>query len=638
MIDKNYKKRWYFMRGDKLTILGLFLLILSSIVLAEISHPAAEILPGEFPAGDYKFTGYVNVTDKLHTPEVCLDGDCQTSWAVGGGSTYWNLTGENLFPSNLSYKVGIAKTNPEYTLDVGGYVRAARYYVASGWAEIRPEIDADRTIYFNSTTSNLNGGWAFIHANQSNMLMKISNNGNVGIGTTAPTNTLEVTGSQYPSIKVDSDQGVGGDASVYLTGDRDATGALGRLSVINRQAGEAEIVSSIDFYRDGADDAGDIRFFTQPTGDALTSRMVITSDGEIGIGTTNPESKLQITEDIDSNFYGLLVENTHVGRNAVVEVRNTWTNMSLGQDWLTTTSRLFLGGGTYMSLNTNGTEQMRITAGGNVGIGTTNPSSKLDVNGSIYSNQKWIWQQVDQSDSSNGEEKASLHSAYSYSNLRIAGKASNDNYYILSNPTTQSGGGSNPTSITYKLVGKGINEFYAKGVWRNAGGNQGNTTVRAYYSYDGINWTQIDSDSGINPIVSGKITISPNNERPDQIYIRFNDTGVSGGSCYQDYCGWQYLGIDVKSQDVANLVSRNILGNLITISANGNVGISQTTPNSTLQVGDPTDGNYDYTQIDAGTSAPPAGHCTTANDRGRMWYKYDTDVLYICDGSSWQTH
>ena len=42
-------------------------------------------------------------------------------------------------------------------------------------------------------------------------------------------------------------------------------------------------------------------------------------------------------------------------------------------------------GAGFFSFNTNSSERMRITSGGNVGIGTSSPSYTLDVNGSIHS-------------------------------------------------------------------------------------------------------------------------------------------------------------------------------------------------------------------------------------------------------------
>ena len=41
-------------------------------------------------------------------------------------------------------------------------------------------------------------------------------------------------------------------------------------------------------------------------------------------------------------------------------------------------------GSNYMALNTNGAERVRIDSSGNVGIATTSPEEKLDVNGVIY--------------------------------------------------------------------------------------------------------------------------------------------------------------------------------------------------------------------------------------------------------------
>lgn len=119
--------------------------------------------------------------------------------------------------------------------------------------------------------------------------------GNVGIGTTAPTYKLSVNGALGPGNNTRSDGGYGGidftnngigyqySAKIYtfrsdasgeyygLTNDYDGNGA--QLSLISKQAG------------------GNIGFYT---GDPATRKMAITASGNVGIGTTAPNSKLDV--------------------------------------------------------------------------------------------------------------------------------------------------------------------------------------------------------------------------------------------------------------------------------------------------------------------------------------------------------
>ena len=107
-----------------------------------------------------------------------------------------------------------------------------------------------------------------------------------------------------------------------------------------------------------------------------TERMRIDSSGNVGIGTSSPDRKLSIyTTDA-------------TGKIALFSNGNTNTNFNISSD---PTS----GGGVINISNNagsaaqplivqgNGSERMRIDASGNVGIGTSSPSSKLDVNGVI---------------------------------------------------------------------------------------------------------------------------------------------------------------------------------------------------------------------------------------------------------------
>jgi len=112
-----------------------------------------------------------------------------------------------------------------------------------------------------------------------------------------------------------------------------------------------------------------INFYTNGS---TTERMMITSGGNVGIGTTSPAYKFQVqtSSGINSEFRdtagNALAININSGvANFLATYEVTATNMDLS--FTPTTS-----GGTQ-------TEAMRIKAGGNVGIGTNNPSDLLHV-------------------------------------------------------------------------------------------------------------------------------------------------------------------------------------------------------------------------------------------------------------------
>lgn len=93
-------------------------------------------------------------------------------------------------------------------------------------------------------------------------------------------------------------------------------------------------------------------------------------DGNVGIGTDNPQSLLDVRS--DNNDAGLRVSTSD---NAVVGAF-TWR-----QDAIAISAAGYQN--PDMAFNTGGNERMRISKYGNIGIGTTNPSQKLAVNGTI---------------------------------------------------------------------------------------------------------------------------------------------------------------------------------------------------------------------------------------------------------------
>lgn len=103
--------------------------------------------------------------------------------------------------------------------------------------------------------------------------------------------------------------------------------------------------------------------------------IAINTSGNVGIGTTSPGAKLDVRGDI---FLGAgLSEKLRAGANlSYIEPYN----ISTGD--MTFYSTFASAGFNFNTVN-SATPKVRIDSTGNVGIGTTSPSQKLDVNGNI---------------------------------------------------------------------------------------------------------------------------------------------------------------------------------------------------------------------------------------------------------------
>jgi hypothetical protein len=105
---------------------------------------------------------------------------------------------------------------------------------------------------------------------------------------------------------------------------------------------------------------------TQLFGTNDTERLRIDSAGNVGIGTSSPASKMQIS---GSGTQELLITNTDVGS---LSLRHAVTIATLG-----TVDNIPL------KFETNSTERLRITSAGDVGIGTSSPAERLSISGNL---------------------------------------------------------------------------------------------------------------------------------------------------------------------------------------------------------------------------------------------------------------
>ena len=218
--------------------------------------------------------------------------------------------------------------------------------------------------------------------------------GNVGIGTTSPSAKLQVLGT------AEDNQIVGAGVTSVTEITNSYVAAFGRLSELifsTSTGGGTNRLSAISSAYTGWNAAGlsgDLRFSTRTVGDsALSEKMVITSSGNVGIGTASPETKLDVRGQL------LVAGDTPVARiGSTLEVyRNgTTAELSIHQDDSTVSSSLFSqlrfrngGNDTYFKVPQSGngliidvegkTNAFVIDISGNVGIGTTSPGAKLDI-------------------------------------------------------------------------------------------------------------------------------------------------------------------------------------------------------------------------------------------------------------------
>ena len=287
-------------------------------------------------------------------PDISFDGDVNSGiYSPGADSLAITTGGTQRVTVDSLGRVGIGTSSPDGELDVTGTGDAnGGVLVVNDAGACGAQIKSpDPTILFYETdTTNTNyqlrlsSGNLLVQKqndtlNGADTKVTIDSSGKVGIGTTSPSESLEVAGN---GLKISGQ--TSGVTDEGITFDWDSGSNNGRI--FSESAGSSNLL-----------------FYTTSSGSRV-EKMRITSSGNVGIGTSSPNAKLDVGGQI------LLAEGNEIGWH-------DGTGTQAARIYASATDELRFERGS------SALRSMTIDSSGNVGVGETSPDLKFHVKETI---------------------------------------------------------------------------------------------------------------------------------------------------------------------------------------------------------------------------------------------------------------
>lgn len=321
-----------------------------------------------------------------------------------------------------------------------------------------------------------------------------------------------------------------------------------------------------------------------------STKMSIFPSGKIGVGlgSTAPNFKLQIGDT----------------SNAAIQLSNDTSGYGTSDGFVlnSSTDRVYFWNyeNSPLTFGANNAEVMRIAENGNLGIGTTRPGYKVDIQGGYLNASSGIcingscqttWQNVSMPASTNGQTL--------YSNADVWTSTAN----LYNNGTNVGIGTTEPLTVFQVGEGQDVPSHGTSSTWTGYFTRNGQTDVVIRDASNNV-------EGDIRSTTAGFL-LGSNTNHPLGLFTNYamrmqisNSGGFSFGNNFYNY-----------DPGTSNMIIE------------GNVGIGTTSPQSSLQIGG-------YVQLQNNSGAPPAYDCDASSEEGRLYWDAGSDEFYICSGAS----